>query len=373
MKYDLIFEGGGAKGLAHVGAMEAFLAAKHTPGRLVGTSAGAMTAGLLAAGFTPQDLKAAALERLPDGRPVFSGFMDTPDRFADITIRQSWLYATLQRVGWSLIPAWLKRRFAKAVLEDLLEDSSFRELFAFAERGGLYSGMTLYNWLHDKLATKGLGNATFAEFAAQTGSDLSVVASDTHSHQMLVLNQHTSPDCPVAWGIRMSMNIPFVWEEVLWGPKWGTYRGQDMAWHSVVDGGLISNFALELLVSDTPEVRAVMGAPTGNRVLGFLLDGTLPVPNAPPRPWSPPSATSTLEADAQQSRLVQRIERTLDTMTSARDSFVMGAFPADICHLPVQGYGTTEFDMSAERITAIIAGGHDAAEHYFAQGRDKTV
>lgn len=367
MKYDLIFEGGGAKGLAHVGAMEAFLAAKHTPGRLVGTSAGAMTAGLLAAGFTPQDLKAAALERLPDGRPVFSGFMDTPERFADITIQKSWLYTALQQVGWSLIPAWLKRRLAKTVLDDLLEDPSFRELFAFAERGGIYSGMTLYNWLRDKLATKGLGEATFAQFAAQTGSDLSVVASDTHSQQMLVLNQRTSPDCPVAWGIRMSMNIPFVWEEVLWGPTWGQYRKQDMAWHSVVDGGMISNFALELLVSDSPEVRAVMGAPTGNKVLGFLLDGTLPVPNAPPRPRTPPSAISDLEADAQQSRIVQRLEHTLDTITGARDSFVMGSFEADICHLPVQGYGTTEFDMSAERIKAIIEGGRTAAERYFAQ------
>lgn len=367
MKYDLIFEGGGAKGLAHVGAMEAFFAAGHEEGRLVGTSAGAMTAGLLAAGFSPQDLKEAALERLPDGRPVFAGFMDPPTRFADVTVEKSWLYAVLQMVGSTLIPRWLKRRIAKRLIDDLLEAPAFRELFAFAERGGIYSGMTLYRWLQDKLDSKGLGEATFAEFALQTGSDLSVVASDTHAQQMLVLNHRTSPDCPVAWGIRMSMNIPFIWEEVLWGKTWGMYRGQSMLGHSVVDGGLISNFALELLVSDAPEVTAVMGPPTGNHVLGFLLDGSLSVPNAPPRPVAP---TDELSADVQQSRIVRRIEHTLDTIMGARDSFVERAFEADVCHLPVKGYGTTEFDMSQARIKAIIEGGRGAAERYFATHPD---
>ena len=52
MQYDLVFEGGGAKGIVFVGAMEAFEAAGHTVRRLIGTSAGAINAVLLA---WPQD------------------------------------------------------------------------------------------------------------------------------------------------------------------------------------------------------------------------------------------------------------------------------------------------------------------------------
>ena len=47
MRYDLVFEGGGAKGMAFVGAMQEFEAAGHTYDRVLGTSAGSITASLL--------------------------------------------------------------------------------------------------------------------------------------------------------------------------------------------------------------------------------------------------------------------------------------------------------------------------------------
>ena len=52
MQYDLVLEGGGAKGMAFVGAMREFEAAGHTIGRIIGSSAGAITAVSLAAGYT---------------------------------------------------------------------------------------------------------------------------------------------------------------------------------------------------------------------------------------------------------------------------------------------------------------------------------
>jgi len=53
--------------------------------------------------------------------------------------------------------------------------------------------------------------------------DLAVVASNTTDGRLLVLNHHTSPDCPVVWAVRMSMSIPLVWNEVIWDKGWGTY------------------------------------------------------------------------------------------------------------------------------------------------------
>jgi predicted acylesterase/phospholipase RssA len=80
--YDLVFEGGGAKGSSFVGALQALTAAGHNHRRLVGTSAGAITATLLAAGYTPKEMLEAANEHLPNGKPRFSSFMDPPN--ADI-------------------------------------------------------------------------------------------------------------------------------------------------------------------------------------------------------------------------------------------------------------------------------------------------
>ena len=56
MKFDMVFEGGGAKGMVFVGAMEAFEGARLTYDRLVGSSAGAITAALLAAGYSAAEI-----------------------------------------------------------------------------------------------------------------------------------------------------------------------------------------------------------------------------------------------------------------------------------------------------------------------------
>ena len=53
--FDVAFEGGGIKGGAFLGALEV-LFRKHRTRRLIGTSAGALTATCLAAGYTPQEL-----------------------------------------------------------------------------------------------------------------------------------------------------------------------------------------------------------------------------------------------------------------------------------------------------------------------------
>src|ERR1051326_5691086 len=77
--FDIVFEGGGAKGTAFVGALDALSAAGHKHRRLIGTSAGVITAALLGAGYLSGELLAAVTETLPGtGAPVFSSFMDSP-------------------------------------------------------------------------------------------------------------------------------------------------------------------------------------------------------------------------------------------------------------------------------------------------------
>ena len=81
MEYDLVFEGGGAKGMVFVGAMDEFYRRGHTSGRLMGTSAGAITAALTAAGYTTEEMLSALAEKDADGKPVFAGFMAAPGSF----------------------------------------------------------------------------------------------------------------------------------------------------------------------------------------------------------------------------------------------------------------------------------------------------
>ena len=86
MKYDLVFEGGGAKGMVFVGALQEFVAQGHEHGRLLGTSAGAITATLLAAGYTPEEMLEAMAEKDESGKSVFAGFMGTPPPYSEAEI-----------------------------------------------------------------------------------------------------------------------------------------------------------------------------------------------------------------------------------------------------------------------------------------------
>ena len=61
MQYDLVFEGGGAKGAVFVGALQEFFAMGHSARRFIGTSAGAITATLMAAGYGPEEMLSAGV------------------------------------------------------------------------------------------------------------------------------------------------------------------------------------------------------------------------------------------------------------------------------------------------------------------------
>ncbi len=351
---DLVFQGGGAKGACFVGALDVLAAAGHKHRRLIGTSAGAITATLLGAGYSAADLLQATSENLPGTTdPIFTTFMDAPKEtdfdVAEITNSQIMELLTTARV-----PAFASRE----ILDVGMHLDLFREMFSFNECGGFYTGNAFLTWFRGKLQAKGLNpDLTWSQFAAQTGSDVSVVTSDVTDHEMLVLNERTAPQVPVALAVRMSMSIPFVWREMVWDKSWGTYRGRDKTGHIFVDGGVLSNFPLELVAESSPEIIEIMGNtdPNGAGTLGLMLDQTIPVPGGQnsqtPRP---------------RLRTADRVTRLIDTMTGSSDATVMRKYPNFICHLPVGGYGTTEFRMSKDRMNRLIDAGRTAMTAYLA-------
>src|SRR5215207_2701070 len=59
---DLVFEGGGLKGIALVGAYSVLEERGYRPQNIAGTSAGAIVAALLAAGYTAAELRQTIME-----------------------------------------------------------------------------------------------------------------------------------------------------------------------------------------------------------------------------------------------------------------------------------------------------------------------
>ena len=120
-RFDMVFEGGGAKGSVFAGALDILGQNGHTFRRLIGTSAGAITATLVAAGYQPQELLNAVNEKLPNGKPRFSSFMDAPVA-ADFSQEQrdnSETMAALKHVDIPFVPGMLEEGFDRVLLKRL--------------------------------------------------------------------------------------------------------------------------------------------------------------------------------------------------------------------------------------------------------------
>jgi NTE family protein len=361
MKIDLVFEGGGAKGIVFAGAMDTFFNRGLSFGRLLGTSAGAISATLLAAGYSVEEVVAALSEADSDGNHVFSNFMGHPRPFSEEELAGSSLRGLLQEANLRFLPGFIKDMVFDVLFAGLMKRATFRHLLAFIERGGWYSADGFVTWLQSRLdggrpngEPRDYSRMTLRQFYTATEVDLSLVAADTTGQQLLVLNHRTAPECPVVYAVRMSMSVPLLWDEVQWRDEWGPYRGELITGHTIVDGGLLSNFPLELFVSNAPQVTAVMGSKVAEHVLGLIIDESLPVADAPERP---PGNDKWGDVSVSRFKTVSRLQALIDTATQARDKSIIDAFSHLVVRLPAGGYGTTEFNMTPERRDALVNAG----------------
>lgn len=155
--------------------------------------------------------------------------------------------------------------------------------------------------------------------------------------------------------------MPLFFTEVVWRAEWGSYAGEDLTGHVMVDGGVLSNLPIGFIMpSANAVVERLMGPPPQGAALpvGLVLDATLEVPGAPPAPTS-----STLGAFVA-TRLGQRIRALVDTLLNGVDLTLSDTASLHLCRLPVKGYVATEFDMSQSRVEALVAAATDAAAKY---------
>jgi len=218
---NLVFEGGGAKGAAYAGCMEVFDSAGLLAPvrRIAGTSAGAITASLLACGAGSEGLTEC-----------------------------------VQHTDF--------RRFI-ADWGGLFGDAA-----RIAGHYGMHSGDGFVSLLQDRFQRyAGKGDLSFGELAELAAAkparfkSLSVVASNLTRQRPQVFDAHCSPDLPVCQAVRASISIPLIFEPV-------TINGDYF-----VDGGLAVNFPIGLYdeVQRDPDQGSVTTIRNPS-TLGFYLE-----------------------------------------------------------------------------------------------------
>jgi NTE family protein len=187
---NLIFEGGGVKGIAYVGAMQVLEQRGILQNiiRVGGASAGAINALLFALGFD-----------IPSQRKIlkhtdFKKFMD--DSFGII-----------------------------------------RDIRRLAKLFGYYMGDFFSNWVGDLIKEK-LGNkkATFKDLKNANKPDLYMIGTNLSTEYSEVFSIERQPDMPLAEAVRISMSIPLFFAAKRYGPREDVY----------VDGGAMLNYPIKL-------------------------------------------------------------------------------------------------------------------------------
>lgn len=193
--HTLIFEGGGVRGYAYAEALKALeekgIINLQEITTFAGSSAGAITAALLACGATPRTLQ---------------GFLEI-----DFNIFQD------DKVGW------------------------IRDAWNLWRHWGYCEGKTFVGWFKECLkkiisypdASKMIihyGNEpTFKNIQRHTGKNLIITASNFSTGKLQLFTPETTPDVPIWLAVRASMAIPLFFRPI-------RYKG-DWLW----DGGVLAN------------------------------------------------------------------------------------------------------------------------------------
>lgn len=194
MKLDAVFEGGGIKGLAFLGAVEVMEESGYEWERLAGTSAGAIIAALLAVGIKGQEELTSLLLRFPFEQ------LEKKKGVVRIPVLGPW--------------------------------------FCLERYNGIYPTHILEEWLKSIFRKKGI--ITFGDLPKDK---LKIIVTDITNSKMCVIpddlpSYGLDPSSfPLALAVCMSCSIPYV------------FRPHILAGSLMVDGGVLSNYPIWLFDS----------------------------------------------------------------------------------------------------------------------------
>ena len=301
---DLVLEGGGVKGSGLVGAVSALQTGDdpYVFKRYAGTSAGAIVASLLAAGYSTDELK-VVMDELN-----FILFEDLPKAF----------------------------RLTAAT-------KTFGSIVGLIFRRGIYRTEFMHSWIADKLKAKGV--VTWADLKQDDpGSALPpeqryklvVMVSDVSAGKMSRIPWAFGPEYGidadsqlVADAVTASASIPFFFRPFTFARAKGSAL--------IVDGGLLSNYPIDIFDRPDPENSRW---PT----IGVKL-----------------SARETAVADENNTTnsILKFALSVLRTLLGAHDRAYISnpAFASRTVFVDTTGYSATQFDLTAADKATLFANG----------------
>lgn len=229
---NLVFSGGGIKGMAYAGAICA-LEEKGLFNEIkgvAGASAGAITAALLAIGMNGDEIKSEMSKVdfstfLQKSNVDIQGISDNPKKLLD---------------------PWI----------------GFKVIYDEAEHKGLCDVSVFTQWITSMFNKKGFSEkTTFQQLKQATGKKLSIAICNINYGKTVIANYDNTPDMPVVPAVRASMSIPFVFQPF-------EYNGD-----LYVDGGTMYNYPIEVFDAECPQ----------EKTLGFILSKEDDVLNPPRR------------------------------------------------------------------------------------------
>ncbi len=223
-----IFEGGGAKGLAHIGALKATEERAIKFIGVAGTSAGSIVASLIAVGYSADELYNPSVQNVDKGifDKDFLDFFGGEEGWNEFLNFKDQVEKTFDNFNVLVLPkAFCFYINNKKYLNQLLENQ------------GLYSTKEFAQWLDEQLA-KGLAKNQDVDISQihrpvrfqDTLIPLKIIATNLTERKIIVYPQLNMEEMSIAEAVAASISIPIFFE-----PK----QNQDLL---LLDGGLLSNF-----------------------------------------------------------------------------------------------------------------------------------
>ena len=303
---DAVLEGGGVRGIGHVGAVSVAEKLGYQWVNIAGTSAGAIVTSMMAAGYNAAEM----YEIMKD--------LDY-SRFADY-----------EGFDWFVLD----------------------QVVNMIRRGGIHPGKYLEDFMRSQLAQK--GKHTFGDLIVKGQENdprfryrLTVIASDISTGRMVRLPHDAREfygldpdDFDIARAVRMSASYPFFFIPVEQQNTQGNIC-------RIIDGGMLSNFPVEIF-----DVSTEPAHPT----FGFRFVDALP----PGADTQPDLYTPTNDA-------FQILQAMLSTVLSAHDRLYLEDHNyVRTTSIPVNGISALQFDLSKEQAETLYQNGQKAAEEFFA-------
>lgn len=232
-----VFEGGGARGFAHVGALRATERRGLSFRAVAGTSIGAIIAALVAAGYRSDELFSVDPESGEESGLLaldLEAILLDPEEYARVNRLRARFRGKKSGAlaGWCL-NGFYRTFFLAAMFLPGLSVLAYvfhrRILWDLWTRSGAVGSERLREWINEQLALKlGLPRGARVNFKDLPIS-LRVVTTNLSTCNIQVFGPDETPDVEVAHAVSASAAFPFFFRPVRIGD------------HLYVDGGLVSN------------------------------------------------------------------------------------------------------------------------------------